>query len=48
MLNILEGLEGFANMLLTRGLGWSTDEIKVLIDKCKQDLRNPAIHAQHD
>ncbi|CAK4030673.1 related to methyltransferase [Lecanosticta acicola] len=43
--NIIEGLEGFCMALLTRGLGWSKEEVDVFVAKIAADLRNKKIHA---
>ena len=40
-----EGLEGMVLALLTRVLGWSLDEVTVLIAKARADLSNRRIHA---
>lgn len=41
----LVGLEGVSTALLTRGLEWKHEEVKVLIAKCRTELRNRSIHA---
>jgi len=43
--NIMEGLEGFCLALLTRGLGWSKEEVDVFVAKINADLCNRRIHA---
>ncbi|KAI9811556.1 MAG: hypothetical protein M1832_000866 [Thelocarpon impressellum] len=48
LLQTLEGLEAFSFALYTRVLGWSHDEVQVLMAKVRKDLRNPNIHAQYD
>ncbi|KAI9879150.1 MAG: hypothetical protein M1830_009409 [Pleopsidium flavum] len=45
---ILEGLEAFSLALFTRVLGWSVDEVQVLLALVRKDLRDPSIHAQFD
>jgi len=44
-LNILEGLEGFCLALLTRGLGWTKEEVDVFVARVSRDLRDRKIHA---
>lgn len=41
----LEGLEGVSIGLMTRGLGWKADEVKVLIAKLRDELMDRAIHS---
>ncbi|KAI9806983.1 MAG: hypothetical protein M1833_002641 [Piccolia ochrophora] len=48
LLQILEGLEGFSLALFTRTLGWSLEEVQVLLAQVRKDLRDPAIHMQLD
>ncbi|KAI9806072.1 MAG: hypothetical protein M1833_004479 [Piccolia ochrophora] len=48
MLNLLEGIEGFSMALFTRVLGWTAEEVQVLIAKVRKDCSNPNIHAQQD
>ena len=45
--NISEGLEAFSLAMLSRGLGWSKEEIEVLIAKVRPDLKNRAIHSYY-
>ncbi|KAL8783544.1 MAG: hypothetical protein Q9213_004534 [Squamulea squamosa] len=40
-----EGLEGVSLGLLTRGLGWRAEEVKVLIAKCRPELKDRGIHS---
>ena len=39
------GLEGLFMALLTRGLGWSKEEVLVFCGLVRQDLKDPRIHA---
>jgi hypothetical protein len=48
ILQILQGLEGFTMALFTRVLGWSAEEIQVLLALVRKDLRNSKIHALMD
>lgn len=48
VLQILQGLEGFTMARFTRVLGWSVEEIQVLLALVRKDLRDPRIHALMD
>lgn len=48
LVQLREGLEGFSLALFTRILGWSTDELEVLLSKVRKDLDNRNVHAQND
>ncbi len=48
LLNVLEGLEAFSMGLFTRFLGWTAEEVQLLLDDVRKDLQNPKIHAQVD
>ncbi|KAL8766184.1 MAG: hypothetical protein Q9209_006949 [Squamulea sp. 1 TL-2023] len=41
----IEGLEGVSLGLLTRGLDWTAEEVKVLIAKCRPELKDRSIHS---
>lgn len=41
----VEGLEGVSIGLMTRGLGWKADEVKVLMARLRPELRSRAIHS---
>ncbi|KEY70332.1 hypothetical protein S7711_11082 [Stachybotrys chartarum IBT 7711] len=43
--NIGGGLEGLSMALLTRGCGWSKDEVLAFLPSVRKDLRDPRIHA---
>jgi len=43
--NTVEALEGLAIGPLTRHLGWSADEVKILCAKARADIKNSAIHS---
>ena len=43
-----EGLEGFSLALFTRNLGWSVEEVQVLLSKARKDMGDRNIHAQND
>lgn len=43
--NTLEALEGLTMGPLTRHLGWTAEEVKVLCAKARADIRNSAIHS---
>ena len=48
LIQLREGLEGFSMRLFTGVLGWSPDEVQVLLSKVRKDLDNRNIHAQND
>lgn len=48
LVQLKEGLEGFSLVLFTRVLGWSPEEVQVLLSKVRKDLENRNIHAQND
>lgn len=41
----LEGLEGISLGLLTRGLDWKAEEVKVLMAKARPELKDRRIHS---
>ncbi|KAG0646367.1 putative methyltransferase tdiE [Hyphodiscus hymeniophilus] len=43
--NISAGLQGLSLALFTRGLGWSVDELEVLLADVRKDMKNPRIHS---
>lgn len=47
-IQLREGVEGFSLALFTRILGWTADEVQVLLSKVRKDLDNRNIHAQND
>ena len=47
-MQLKEGLEGFSLALFTRVLGWSVEEIQVLLSKVRKDLDDKNIHSQND
>ena len=48
LVQLKEGLEGFSLALFTRVLGWSPDEVQILLTKVRKDLSDSHIHAQND
>ena len=48
LVQLKEGLEGFSMALFTRVLGWSPDEVRILLSKVSKDLSDKNIHAQND
>ena len=48
LVQIEEGLEGFTLRLFTQFLGWTAEEVHVLLANVRKDLRDPRIHAQLD
>lgn len=45
MLTTQSGFEAFGMALLTRQLGMSPEEVRVLVDGAKKDARNRSIHS---
>jgi hypothetical protein len=43
--NTLKGLQGFTVGLFTRTLGWTVEEVEVLLAGVRKDLRDTSIHA---
>ena len=48
LVQIEDGLEGFTLRLYTQFLGWTAEEVHVLLAEVRKDLRDPRIHAQFD
>ena len=48
LVQIEEGLEAFSLRLFTSVLGWSAEDVQVLLANVRKDIRNPKIHAQFD
>ena len=44
MTNILDGLSAMSTRVLTQGLGWTVEEIEVLLVDVRKDLRTKSIH----
>ncbi|KAL4801637.1 S-adenosyl-L-methionine-dependent methyltransferase [Aspergillus unguis] len=45
MINTLDGLHGLSARLCTQVLGMSTEELELLLMRCRKDIRNTEIHA---
>jgi len=43
--NLHDGLPAWGLSTLIRSLGWSRERIEELIEKARQDLKDPSIHA---
>jgi hypothetical protein len=43
--NALEGLEAVSIATLTRGLGWTTEQVEALLEEVRKDFLDPAIHS---
>ena len=43
--NNLQGLQGWSMAPLTRGLGWSSEDVEVFMIEVRNDLKNRKIHA---
>jgi hypothetical protein len=41
----LNGIQGFTLNLFTKVLGWSTDEVEVLVAQCRKVFQDRSIHA---
>ena len=48
IVQIEDGLEGFTLRLFIQHLGWTAEEVHVLLANVRKDLRDPRIHAQFD
>lgn len=48
LVQLKEGLEGFSLVLFTRVLGWSLDEVQILLSKVRKDLSDKNVHPQND
>ncbi|KAK3680775.1 S-adenosyl-L-methionine-dependent methyltransferase [Podospora appendiculata] len=44
-LNFTEGLNAMSVALLTRGLGWTAEEVEILLIDVRKDIKNKSIHA---
>ncbi|KAK6223547.1 methyltransferase domain-containing protein [Colletotrichum tabaci] len=45
LVQVLDGLEGFSMKLLCGGLGWTAEEVIVLLAGVRKDLKSESIHA---
>lgn len=45
---VLDGLEGFSIGPFTRMLGWSFEELQVLLAGVRKELKDPNIHVYTD
>jgi hypothetical protein len=43
--DLLDGLQGLSMALLTRGLGWSREQVELLLVEVRKDVLNRGIHA---
>ena len=43
--NVLDALEGLAIGPLTRHMGWTAEEVKILCAKARVDIQNLAVHS---
>ena len=43
--DLLDGLQGLSMGLLTRGLGWSSEKVELLLVDVRKDVKNRRIHA---
>lgn len=46
--NFSSGIEAISVALFTRVLGWSTDELDVLLAQVRSELKNTKIHSYFD
>ncbi|KAB2574671.1 putative methyltransferase tdiE [Lasiodiplodia theobromae] len=46
--NFADGLEGFSMRILTGLRGWKKEEVEVHVAELRKELKNRAIHPQHD
>lgn len=45
---LYEGLQGISLRPFTKTLGWTPDELELLLVDVREDLRNPKMHAMFD
>jgi hypothetical protein len=45
--NLIDGLQAISMAVLTRGLGWTREEVEMLVN-VRNDIRNRRIHAYID
>jgi len=43
--NISSGLHGLSSAVFTRVLGWSPEELEVLLGQVREDLKDTRVHA---
>ena len=43
-----EGVEGFSLRLFTQVLGWSVEEVQVLLASVRKEMRDPSVHVLYD
>jgi hypothetical protein len=48
LIQLLEGLEAFSLALFTRALGWSVEEVHVLIASVRDAVNTRTIHSQYN
>lgn len=48
LVQLEDGLEGLTLRLYTQFLGWTPEEIQILLAKVRGDLQNPRIHVMYD
>jgi hypothetical protein len=44
-MNMLEGLQGWSMRPFTQGLGWSTEELEVLLIGVRREIKDRSVHA---
>lgn len=47
MINMIDGVEGITKMLFTRALGWSPEEVEVLLAGIRKEARSKHIHSYY-
>ena len=45
VVGLLDGLSGLSQRVFTNGLGWSIEEMEILLMQVRDDLRNRKIHS---
>lgn len=48
MTGLYEGLQGISLRAFTKILGWTPEELELLLVDVRKDLRNPKMHAMFD
>ena len=46
--NLLQGLDVICSRVFQKGLGWSRDEVLVLVAKMKKDIKNTKYHGYYN
>jgi hypothetical protein len=47
-MQVIEGVEGYLIGPLTRGLGWSPEEVQVLLANVRNEFKDPNLHIHYE